>query len=334
MILRIFLAGASGAIGRRLTPLLIACGHEVIGATRTETKMESLRQAGAEPILLDALDRDAVLKSVLSARPDVIVHQMTSLTRFRNLRNIDGELATTNRLRIEGTGNLIAAAAAAGVKRVVTQSFTGWPNERTGGRVKNEEDSLDPDPPRRMRRSLEAIQHLERVTLNTPGIAGVVLRYGGFYGPGTSVAADGDIVKAVRQRKFPVIGNGQGVWSWIHIDDAARATQFAIESDLFGVFNIVDDEPAEVSLWLPSLAQSVGAKPPHRIPGWVGRLLIGESGLSMMTSIRGSSNKKAKQLLGWRPAYASWREGFLDGLAAPAIKARSNAASGMARMSV
>jgi nucleoside-diphosphate-sugar epimerase len=311
---RIFIAGASGAIGKRLVPLLTGEGHQVIATTRSPRKAEGLRAAGAVPVVLDALDRDTVLKAVASARPDVVVHQLTALAGVRNFRKIDHELALTNRLRTEGTDHLLAAALAAGARRFVAQSFTGWPNAREGGRVKTEEDPLDAHPPKAMRRTLDSIRRLEATVTGTSGMEGIVLRYGAFYGPGTSLARGADILERVRQRKLPVLGSGAGVWSFIHIDDAAQATRLAIHQGPPGIYNIVDDEPAEVSLWLPDLARAIGAPPPYRLPLWLGRLLAGEGAASMMTRVRGSSNAKAKRLLNWQPAYASWRDGFRRGL--------------------
>jgi nucleoside-diphosphate-sugar epimerase len=309
--MKLFLAGATGAIGQRLVPLLVTGGHHVVATTRSPGKVDSLRAAGAEPVVLDALDRDAVRKAVVSARPDVVVHQMTALGNIRSFRNFDKEFAMTNRLRAEGTDYLLAGARAAGARAFVAQSYSGWPNVRTGGRVKTEDDPLDPHPPMAMTRTLDAIRHLETTVAGASDITGIVLRYGSFYGPGTSIAPDGDVVTLVRQRKFPIIGGGAGVWSFLHIDDAANATRLAIEAGRAGVFNIVDDEPAEVSIWLPELARAIGAKPPYRVPAWIGRLLIGATGVSLMTAVRGSSNAKAKRLLGWQPIHASWREGFV-----------------------
>jgi nucleoside-diphosphate-sugar epimerase len=273
-----------------------------------------LRAQGAEPVVVDGLDRDAVMRAVVSSHPDAIVHQMTALASMRSLKHFDDEFAVTNRLRTEGTRHLLEAAHACGAHKFVAQSYTGWPNERRGGRVKTEEDPLDSDPPNAMTKTLGAIRALEDMVLNAPGITGTVLRYGSLYGPGTSLSDAGEIVKLIRQRKFPFIGSGAGVWSFIHLDDAARATQLAIERAASGIYNIVDDDPAEVSAWLPELARAVGAKPPLRLPAWIGRLVVGEAGISMMTEVRGSSNAKAKRALGWRPQYASWRDGFRRGL--------------------
>lgn len=324
--MRIFLAGATGVIGRQLVPMLVSGGHHVIAATRTTDKATGLRAAGAEPAVVDALDRDAVMRAIASARPDVIVHQMTALARMGNLKHIDEEFALTNRLRTEGTEYLLAAARAVGARKFVAQSYSGWPNIREGGRIKTEDDPLDPNPPPTMRRTLAAIGRLEAMVSRASGLSGIVLRYGSFYGPGTAIALDGVIVEMVRQRKFPIVGGGGGVWSFIHIDDAASATRLAIEQGPAGIFNIVDDEPAEVAVWLPELARAVGGKPPYHLPAWLGRIMIGESGVSIMTQVRGSSNAKAKRVLGWQPRFPTWREGFRQGLSA-----RQPAANGTAQ---
>jgi 2-alkyl-3-oxoalkanoate reductase len=312
--MRIFVAGATGAIGRRLVPLLVSKGHTVIGTTRTARKADGLRASGASPVVLDALDRDAVVESVVRARPEVVVHQLTALTEFTDFRRFDEGFAETNRLRTEGTDNLLAGMREFDVHRLVAQSFAGWPHARVGGPVKTEDDPLDQDPPEVLRRTLEAILYLERAVLQTDGVEGTVLRYGGFYGPGTSLGAGGFQLDAVRRRRFPIVAGGTGVTSFIHIDDAAAATLAAIERDNPGLYNIVDDDPAPVAEWLPALAAAIGAKPPRRVPAWVARLLVGEHGVLMMRDVRGASNAKAKRELGWQPAYPSWRDGFRRGL--------------------
>ena len=314
--MKILVAGATGVVGRRLVPLLAAGGHRVIATTRTPDKLKGLYAPGVEPVLMDGLDRDSVMRAVTVARPDVIVHQMTALAPVLDSRKFDAELALTNRLRTEGTALLIAAAEAAGIPKLVAQSYTGWPNQRQGGRVKTEADALDATPPRAQRTTLAAIQTLERLVTDAPGASGIALRFGSLYGPGTAMAADGAIVDLVRRRKFPIVGNGGGVWSFIHVDDAAWATKLAIERGSTGTYNIVDDDPAEVSVWLPDLARAVGAPPPFRLPAWLARFAIGEVGVSLMTRVRGASNAKAKQAFGWRPQYASWRDGFRHGLSA------------------
>lgn len=311
--MNIFLAGASGALGKRLVPHLVAAGHYVVASTRTPAKVAALRQMGAEAIVLDALDQQAVMKAVETARPEVVVHQMTALAGVHNLHNFDKKFRLTNRLRSEGTTLLIAAARAAGARRFVAQSYAGWPTGPAGS-LTTEADAFDPDPPRTMRQSLRAIEQLEASVTRAAGISGIVLRYGSFYGPGTSLDTNGSMTEQVRRRKFPILGSGAGVWSFIHIDDAATATQIAIEGAPAGIYNIVDDDPAPVSVWLPDLARVLGAKPPLHLPVWLGRILAGEAVVSLMTKVRGSSNAKAKRVLPWQPNHSSWREGFCTGL--------------------
>ena len=325
--MRVFVAGASGVVGKHLVPLLVDAGHHVIATTRTPMKIDELRLRGAIPVLMDGLDRNAVMKAMESSRPDVVVNEMTAITSLKNLKGFDATFARTNSLRTEGTEYLLAAAAAVGAKKFIAQSYTGWPNERRGGWVKSEDDPLDFNPPPAMRESLEAIRFLERSVLRSLGVTGVVLRYGSFYGPGTSLSFGGETVELVRQRKLPIVGKGMGVWSFLHIDDAAAATLIAIESEAAGLFNIVDDDPAPVSEWLPELARVVGAKPPLHIPVWLGRLLVGDAGVEMMTNTRGSSNAKARITLSWKPVFSSWREGFQHGLAARAEHGRFARAS-------
>ncbi|HEU4898743.1 MAG TPA: NAD(P)-dependent oxidoreductase [Actinomycetota bacterium] len=312
--MRIFVAGATGALGRRLVPLLVSGGHQVTGMTRSPGKAAWLRAAGAEPVVADALDRDDVLRVVTAARPEVVVHQLTDLAGMTNLRRFDAGFAATNRLRTEGTDHLLAAARAAGARRLVAQSFAGWPSARVGGPVKTEEDPFDPDPPAELRRSLDAIRHLEAAVAQAAGIEGLVLRYGGFYGPGTSAGEGGYILEELRRRRFPIVGAGTGIWSFVHIDDAATATVAAVERGAPGIYQIVDDDPAPVAEWLPVLAAAAGARPPRRVPVWAARLLAGEHGVVLMTEVRGASNAKAKRELGWRPAWPSWRQGFRAGL--------------------
>ena len=312
--MRIFLAGATGAIGRRLVPLTIQAGHDVVGTTRDPQRARALEAAGARAVVLDVLDRGAVMAAVADTEPDVVVHELTALSGPANLRRFDAYFAQTNRLRTRGPDNLIAAAQAAGVPRLVAQSYTGWPNRRSGSLVKTEEDPLDPRPTAASRQSLAAIEHLESTVTGTPGLDGVVLRYGSLYGPGTALGAGGELLEMVRRRRLPIVGGGTGVWSHVHVDDAATATLLAVEGGAPGVYNIVDDEPAPVSEWLPELAAAIGAKPPRRVPARLARPLIGEHGVSLMTQVRGSSNAKAKRELGWRLRYPSWREGFRTGL--------------------
>jgi nucleoside-diphosphate-sugar epimerase len=314
--MKILVAGASGAVGKRLVPLLVTAGHQVVATTRTPQKLENLRALGAEAVMLDGLDRDAVMKTVQAAHPDVIVHEMTALASMRSLKHLDKEFVVTNRLRTEGTDNLLAAARWAGVRKLVVQSYSGWPNQRVGSRIKNEDDPLDTNPPKSASQTLQAINTLETVVKEAHGIVGIGLRYGSFYGPGTALCEGGEMVELVRKRMLPLVGEGSGVWSFIHVDDAAYATRLAIERGAAGIYNIVDDDPAEVSEWLPDLARAIGAKPPYHIPVWLARPLVGDTAVLMMTSARGSSNAKAKRDLGWQPGFASWREGFRRGLAA------------------
>jgi nucleoside-diphosphate-sugar epimerase len=307
--MRVFVAGATGAIGKQLVPRLVAAGHEVHGMTRSGSKQAMLDELGAVPVVADALDPDQVADAVGNARPDVIVHQLTAIGSL-DPRHFDRDFALTNRLRTEGTDHLLSAGQAMGVRRFVAQSYGSWWYVRTGGPVKSEEDALDPTPAREMRESRAAIRHLEEAVLGARWTEGIVLRYGSFYGPGTSMAPGEEQFELVRKRKFPLVGDGGGVWSFIHIADAAEATVAAIERAHRGVYNVVDDDPAPVAEWLPALAQELGAKKPMRVPRFIGRLFAGEVGVVMMTDARGPSNAKAKRELQWRPAHPSWREGF------------------------
>jgi nucleoside-diphosphate-sugar epimerase len=309
--MRVLVAGATGVIGKQLVPRLVAAGHEVHGMTRSDSKQAMLYELGAVPVVVDALDPDRVAEAVGRARPDVIVHQLTAIPARLDLRHVNRDFALTNRLRTEGTDHLLSAGQAVGVRRFVAQSNGAFPYARTGGPVKSEEDALDPTPPREMRESWAAIRHLEEAVLGADWTEGIVLRYGGFYGPGTSLAPGAEQVELVRRRKFPLVGDGGGVWSFIHIADAADATVAAIEHGSRGVYNVVDDDPAPVAEWLPALAAELGAKKPMRVPRFIGRLFAGEYGVVLMTEIRGASNAKAKRELAWRPAHPSWRQGFL-----------------------
>lgn len=312
--MRIFLAGGSGVVGSRLVPLLARVGYDVVATTRTPAKLERLRRLGAEPLLLDVLDGNAVLDAVVEAAPDVVVHQATALVGVSSLRRFDQAFEATNQLRTLGTDLLVTATRAAGARRFVAQSFAGWPYGRAGG-IKSEDDPFDPDPPKPFRRSLTALLHLERTALEAEGVEGVVLRYGPYYGPGTSLGSGGVYVEMVRQRRFPIVGKGRGVWSFVHIDDVARATLAAIERGAPGIYNVVDDEPAPVAEWLPALAAAIGAPEPRRVPRWLGRLGAGEAGVTFMCDVRGASNAKAKRELHWQPRWPSWRQGFVEALA-------------------
>src|SRR5829696_5017662 len=285
--MKVFVAGATGVLGRELVPQLVARGHEVVGMTRSADKDDLVRSLGARPVVADALDPDAVAQAVASAEPEVIVHQLTALSGKFDMLHIDRFFETTNRLRTEGTDHLLAAAHAVGARRFVAQSYAGWPAARTGGAV-----------------------------TGAGWLEGVVLRFGGFYGPGTTLSADPAAAHsaAIRKRQFPVVGDGGGVWSFIHVNDAAAATAVAVERGERGIYSVVDDDPAPARDWMPELARALGAKPPRRVPRWLGRLVAGEAATVMMTEVRGASNEKAKRQLGWKPRYASWRQGFAQGL--------------------
>ncbi|MBV8947284.1 MAG: NAD(P)-dependent oxidoreductase [Solirubrobacterales bacterium] len=308
--MRVFVAGAAGAIGKQLVPRLVAAGHEVTGMTRSESKRVLLSQLGAVPVIADALDPHQVADAVAAARPEVIVHQLTSIGPL-DTRHFDRDFALTNRLRTEGTDYLLSAGHAVGVRRFVAQSVAAYGMyARSGGPVKTEADPLEATPVRDMRETLAAIRHLEDAVLRAEWTEGIVLRYGAFYGPGTSLAPGEEQFELVRKRKYPLVGDGGGVWSFIHVADAAEATVAAIEHANRGVYNVVDDDPATVAEWLPALAKTLGAKKPRRVPRFIARLFAGEAGVMMMTEIRGASNAKAKRELAWRLVHPSWRDGF------------------------
>ena len=318
--MRVFVAGASGAVGTYLVPQLIDRGHEVIGTFRSPGKDERLRALGARPIALDLLDARAVRKAVLESRPDAIIHQATALANAKFGRSLDRTFAPTNRLRTEGTDALLAAAEEAGVRRFVAQSFASYRYAREGGWVKTEDDPLDPSPPASTRETNAAMSHLEQVVTDAGGI---VLRYGGLYG-----APNDQLVNLVRKGWFPIIGDGAGVTSWIHLDDAAAATVLALEHAGAAIYNIVDDEPAPAREWVPVLAKVLGAKPPRRIPGWLAGLIVGADGVKMMGEARGASNAKAKRELGWMLRYPSWRQGFMAAYASSTGRAPDLTAQG------
>lgn len=305
MIMRVFVAGGAGVLGRRLVPQLVARGHQVTATTTSTAKMGLVERLGAEAVVMDGLDAGSVGEAVATARPDVIVHQMTAISGKPDIKHFDRWFATTNRLRTEGTDHLLAAAEATGVSHFVAQSYGSWNGIRKGGWVKTEEDPLDPTS---TGKGAEAIRHLEDVVVKA---GGAVLRYGAFYGPG----ATDDQVELVRKRQYPVVGNGGGYSSWVHLEDAAGATVLAVEHRAKGVFNIVDDEPAPAREWLTYLAECAGAKPPMRVPTWLARPLAGKTAVTMMTEGRGFSNAKAKRELGWQLRYPSWRQGFKEELA-------------------
>jgi nucleoside-diphosphate-sugar epimerase len=319
--MKIFVAGASGVLGRALVPQLVARGHEVVGMTRSASKQDLVRSLGARPVVADALDPDAVARAVASAEPEVIVHELTALSgpmSARDMRHPDRSSAATmtNRLRTEATDHLLAAGRAVEARRFVAQSFTAFRWARMGGSVLTEADPIDDNPPAALRAPLVGILHVERAVTAIEWGEGLVLRYGGFYGPGTgiSLAPDAQMAGPIRRRRFPIVGDGGGVWSLIHIDDAAAATAVAVERGRPGIYNVVDDEPAPVREWVPALASALGAKPPRRIPRWLARLLAGEAATVMMTEAKGASNAKAKRELGWQLRYPSWRQGFAQGL--------------------
>ncbi|HEY6619607.1 MAG TPA: NAD(P)-dependent oxidoreductase [Steroidobacteraceae bacterium] len=306
--MRIFIAGATGAVGIRVVRLLAAAGHFVVGTTRTPEKEDLIRSVGGQAIVVDGLNAHAVRGAVAAAKPDVIIHEMTALSGGE-LQHFDRTFALTNRLRTEGLNHLLAAAKEFGVRRLIAQSYCGWPYARSGATVKNEDNDLDPDPPRELQSSLNAIRYLETTLLGAAGIEGLALRYGAFYGPHTGMLESSVLIQ-LRHRRFPLIGDGNGWWSFVHVDDAAGATARATDHGARGIYNIVDDDPAPVREWLPALATLVDAKPPLRVPKWLGRLLAGDHLVKMMTEVRAGSNAKAKSTLGWRPLHSSWREGF------------------------
>jgi nucleoside-diphosphate-sugar epimerase len=312
--MKIFVAGATGALGRLLVPRLVADGHAVTGMTRSSSKLDAIRSMGAAEAVADALDADAVREAVAVAQPDVIVHQLTALGDALGSRSYTKMMEPTNTLRIEGTDHLLAAARAAGVRGFVAQSYagSGMPYARFGGPVKTEDDPVDSSPPADMRAAIDALRHLEDAVTGADWTDGIVLRYGGFYGPGTSMSPGGEHFELVRKRRMPVIGSGAGIWSFIHIEDAADATVAAIDLGRPGIYNIVDDEPAPVAAWLPAAAAAMDARPPRHLPRWLGRLIAGEGFTVMMTEVRGASNAKAKRELGWTPRHPTWREGFAE----------------------
>lgn len=312
--MKVFVAGANGVVGMELVPQLVAAGYEVAALTRSAEHAPRLRALGAEPVVADALDRDAIMRALQETRPEVVIHELTALIGIKDLKHFDAQFALTNRLRTEGTDNLLAAAQAVGARRFITQSFGNWNYAPTGSAPKTEEDALVSHPLADQVKTLQALRYLEDATLNTPGVEGVALRYANLYGPDTGFAHDGVMATTVRKRMLPVIGDGAGVWSFTHVADAASAAVAAIQHGAPGVYNVCDDEPAPVNVWLPAYARAIGAPRPLRVPVWLGRLLAGEVTVSFMTQIRGASNAKAKRDLDWMPAYASWRQGFQTGL--------------------
>jgi nucleoside-diphosphate-sugar epimerase len=308
--MKIFVAGATGALGKQLVPRLVTAGHEVVAMSRTAHKDGVIRDLGAVPVEADALSAEEVARAVAEAEPEVIVHELTALPAELDIRHFDREFELTNRLRTEGTDHLLSAGRAVGIRKFVIQSYAGWPFARTGAAVKTEEDGLDPSPVPGMHHTFEAIRYLEETVVGAVWADGIVLRYGAFYGPGTSLTPGGAQVEMIRKRKFPIVGSGAGVWSFVHIADAAEATVAAIEHGARGIYNVTDDEPAPVSEWLPAAAAAAGARRPVKVPRWLGRLMAGDAAVALMSEVRGASNAKAKRELGWRPSHPSWRQGF------------------------
>ena len=314
--MKVFVAGATGALGKQLVRMLAGEGHDVTGLTRSPAKQDLIRELGARPAVADALDPEAVARAVAEAEPEVVIHELTAIDAASMGRSIDKMFALTNRLRTAGTDHLLAAARAVGARRFIAQSFAGWPFERTGGPIKTEDDPLQEHPPKTISETLRAIVYVEQVVTEAEGIEGLALRYGGFYGPGTSLAVnpDGAQVEMIRKRRWPVVGNGAGIISLVHIQDAAAATVAALDHGEPGVYNVVDDEPAPMSVVISEIAKVIGAKPPRRIPRWIGRLIAGEGMTIMSTEVRGASNAKAKRELDWVLGYPSWRIGIREGL--------------------
>jgi nucleoside-diphosphate-sugar epimerase len=313
--MKIFIAGASGAIGTHLVPQLVARGHEVVGTTRTPEKTGALQALGAEPVVVDALDPDSVAEAVAKAEPEVVVHQLTALNGPPDLRHAKEMAAATNRLRTEGTDHLLAAARAVGVRKVVAQSNGGW-MERTGRGLADESEPLEPHPPADAEEMVGALRHLEDAVTGIGWAEGVAIRYGGFYGPGTGLSDEPGAFFSdlVRRRRFPIVGSGAGVWSMVHIVDAASATVAIIERGRAGIYHVADQDPAPVNVWLPELARALGAPRPRRLPAWIVRLVAGSAAVDMMTRARGVSGAKVERELGWTPKYPSWRTGFHEGM--------------------
>ena len=313
--MKIFVAGSTGVVGKILVPQLIEQDHEVFALVRNSQKSKDVEVVGAKAVIANALDKIELTESIKKTEPEVVIHQLTSLSNVSgNFKKFDEEFALTNRFRTEVTDTLISAARLVGTRRFIAQSFCGWPFAREGSPIKIEEDSLDSDPPTGFRKTLQAIKHLEKAVKSVTDFEALALRYGIFYGPGTGFSKDGPIAELLRKHKMPIVGNGNGVWSFIHINDAVSATVNAISQGKPGIYNIVDDEPVPVKSWLPYLAEILESKPPSKIPAWIAKLIIGNAGVSMMTQIRGGSNVKAKRELSWKPVYSSWRQGFKEGL--------------------
>jgi len=311
--MRVFLAGAAGVIGRRLLPMLVEAGHEVTGTTRRDDRAGWIRSQGAEAAVLDVFDSAALTDAVVAAKPDVVVHQLTDIPAAIDSKRYAEQMAGNDRIRVEGTRNLVAAAREAGARRLVAESIA-FAYRPEGGDIRDEEDPLYLDAPDSMRTTIQAVADLESQVLEAGTPEGVVLRYGYFYGPGTVYASDGSTAMRVRRHRFPVVGAGNGIFSFVHVDDAAAATVRALDHGEPGVYNIVDDEPSPVSEWLPEYARILGAKSPGTVPVWLARAAGGERTIHIMEELRGASNAKARVDLGWTPMYRSWREGFREAL--------------------
>jgi nucleoside-diphosphate-sugar epimerase len=307
--MKVFVAGGTGAIGKQLVRQLVAAGHDVVATTRSERGAGVVRKMGGQPAIVDGLDEQGILDAVARAQPEVVIHEMTALAGKPDMRRWDRWFHTTNELRTRGTDYLVRAAGQAGTRRLIAQSYAGWPNALDGRSIKTEEDPLNPDPPKWMRESLAAIRHVETTVPAAGGLEGLVLRYGALYARGTGMLAP-EALDLIRKRQFPVVGDGAGVWSFVNTADAASATVAALDRGAPGIYNVVDDDPATAREWLPPLADVIGAKPPRRVPSWLGRIVAGEVPVFLMTSIAGSSNEKARRELNWEPRYKSWREGF------------------------
>ncbi len=312
--MKVLVAGATGGLGRSLVPKLIAAGHEVTGMIRSESGAAGVRAQGADVVIADGLDAEAVKAAVVSVRPEVVVHQMTALKSGINFKKFDESFALTNRLRTEGTDNLLAAAHAAGVRRFIAQSYAGWNLQRGGSTIKTEADPLDPNPDPGTRQTMAGLRHVEDTVTGDKELEGLVLRYANFYGPTGAVGKGGEIVELIEKRKLPLVGDGAGIWSFIHYDDAADVTVRAVSTGDPGVYQIADDDPASAAVWLPELARILGAKAPRKTPVWLAKLALGQVGVDFFTKIRGADNSLAKDTFSWQPRYASWRQGFRHGL--------------------
>ena len=308
--MRVFVAGATGAIGRPLVRRLVAEGHAVTGMTRFEEKAGPMLDAGvATVVVCNAFDGEALTRAVVAARPEVVVHLLTDIPRNLDPKRYADQMAGNDLLRREGTRNLIEAARRSGVRRLLAESIS-FAYAPAGGLVKDEDASMYLGAPDPFRATVEAAIDLEEQVLWAGDVQGLVLRYGRLYGPGTVYAPGGQVADLVRRRRFPIVGDGGGIFSFVHVEDAAEATALAVTRGSPGVYNVVDDEPAPVSEWLPAYAAVMGAPRPRRVPSFVARMAAGTFIVESMTEERGASNAKARAELGWEPAHPSWRTGF------------------------